>query len=341
MSNKYDKPFLRYEEMIELLRSRNITIENEDFAVKALSNMSYYTLVNGYKNSVLSIPGTDMFIPGTTFEELYTLRTIDVSIGNLLLKHTLYIEGSLKSKISYLVSRNYGVYTDPRNIKHDKPGDYLFRDHYSNARRNRNGTLKLLTETMSSTPKKGVFQSQSLLHYIKQHNHIPPWILTTSLTFGQIIMWFTILKPADRLEICNCFLSGSSLSDEEKKEYMKKSLDLLHEFRNIIAHGSRTILDHGSVSIPKKQIISLSKGIITEQDYNSNIFARNGLFAVLTIIITLLNDEYLIASFIGELTFILKPFSRINIGGKSINELFNLPNDIIERLNISQANCKI
>lgn len=337
MCAQYDKPFKRYEELIALMRSRNIIVADEDFAVRAMSNMSYYTLVNGYKNTVLSIPGTDNFIPGTKFEELYTLHAIDVSIGNELLKYILYIEGSLKSKLSYLVSKKYGVYTDPANMLHNAPGDYLYRGYYSNARHMRNNTLKLLTETICPPPGSKRFQSPSLVYYRTHHNHIPPWILTTSITFGQAIMWYDILLPVDRTELCNCFLSGSPLSDVQKKEYIKKSLDLLREFRNIIAHGSRTILDHAKVSIPKAQIIALSQGVITESDYNSNPYAQSGLYAVMAVLITLLNDEYLMAAFVRELSFILTPYENVTVGGKGVYELFHLPVNILDRMSSYQV----
>lgn len=76
----YDKPFKTYEELIEIMESRHIEIQNKNFAIQALQNFSYYGIVNGYKNSFLQIPGTDNFIPGTKFEELYTLHIIDSSL---------------------------------------------------------------------------------------------------------------------------------------------------------------------------------------------------------------------------------------------------------------------
>lgn len=50
---QYDKPFLNYQELISLMESRNIIISDYDFAKRALSNISYYTLANGYKTFFL------------------------------------------------------------------------------------------------------------------------------------------------------------------------------------------------------------------------------------------------------------------------------------------------
>ncbi len=43
----YDKPFKTYDELIKLMRSRNIIIVNPEFAKSVLSSLSYYNIVNG------------------------------------------------------------------------------------------------------------------------------------------------------------------------------------------------------------------------------------------------------------------------------------------------------
>jgi len=333
MKTTYDKPFLRYDQLIKLMRSRNIEIKDVSFAMNALSNMSYYTIVNGYKDSALSIPGTDLFIPGTQFEELYTLHLLDVSLSNLILKNILYIERALKSRLSYIISRNYGVYSDPTDLTLSDPDDYLYRGYYSTSNGRRNNTLRQLKGVFDLNDDKK-YKSKSLIHYIENHNHVPPWILTTSLTFGQVILWFSILSSNDKSSICNSFIKETSLSTDEKKEYLRKSFDLLKEYRNNIAHGARTFLNEGKVTVPKKQILILSNGIITKADYKTNIHAQKGLFAVIAIITTLLNDQYLLASFKKDLGSIIDPYKGILINRSTLTELFNLPRDIVNRIKL-------
>ena len=82
----YDKPFMDYNDMISLLRSRGMLIDDEEFAKKTLSNTSYYTLINGNKSAFLKMPNSDNFIPGTTFEALYTLHNVEKSLNHILLK---------------------------------------------------------------------------------------------------------------------------------------------------------------------------------------------------------------------------------------------------------------
>ena len=90
MSNNilYNKPFKTYDEQIHLLISRNVEIDDYDFAKDALSSFSYYTLINGYKNTFLSEPGMDNFIPGTNFKDLYTLHIIDSNLNNIFTQAT-------------------------------------------------------------------------------------------------------------------------------------------------------------------------------------------------------------------------------------------------------------
>lgn len=46
-----DKPFLTFEEQInKLINEKHLVINNRDYALEALSSISYYDLVNGYKD---------------------------------------------------------------------------------------------------------------------------------------------------------------------------------------------------------------------------------------------------------------------------------------------------
>ncbi len=48
----YDKPFKTYAEQIKILKNKyKLNIKNEDIALELLSTISYYDLINGYKES--------------------------------------------------------------------------------------------------------------------------------------------------------------------------------------------------------------------------------------------------------------------------------------------------
>ncbi len=207
---QFDKPFKTYEEQISILKSRNVIINNPAFAKQVLSSLSYYTIINGYKNTFLSVPGSESFSEGTTFEDLYTLHIIDTNLNSIILKYILFVERYLKTRLSYLISKEYGVYTDTDDMTNTNPTDYLFRNHYNGT--GRNNILKKIKEVLTSPNL-----NQSVAHYANDKNHIPAWILVTAMPLGLTIKWYTILKPYDKQTICEQFIINNSLSIEEKK----------------------------------------------------------------------------------------------------------------------------
>ena len=115
--------------------------------------MSYYMIINGYKTSFLNIPGTDNFVPGTKFEQLYTLHTIDISINQTLFKYILYIEQSLKTRISYLVSDKYGVFTDYYDLSNTKMGRGLITLQANKSQISRHGVTVFREKFWDTEPR--------------------------------------------------------------------------------------------------------------------------------------------------------------------------------------------
>ncbi len=322
----YDKPFKTYDEQIKILLSRNINIPDYDFAHMVLSSLSYYTIINGYKDTFLSIPGTDSFIEGTNFNDLYTLHMIDTNVSSIVFKNILFVEQYLKTKIAYLVSEQYGVYTNPSDLSNRDPADYLCRNNYGRSDRGRNNILRQLKETLSSDRI-----NDSVAHYANIRNHIPPWILVTNITFGLTIKWYNILSSSDKTRICSEFLQTPDLSINEKKEFISISLDLLRRYRNKIAHGNRIFNLSGLPALPKKQLLNLSHNALSSGEYNKNI-GKSDLFAVILTCFILIDNRYILTNFMSDLIYTLNPYVNIRMNGKSILEILELPNDLFNRL---------
>lgn len=322
----YDKPFKTYEELIQIMQSRNIIIQNKDFAMQVLENMSYYGIINGYKDSFLQIPGSDLFIPGTRFEELYTLHIIDTALNNILFKYILYLEKALKSRISYLVANKYGVYTDYSSSTFLDPKDYLCQNYYSNSSKRRINTLMRLRGQISSVNRNPI-----MLHYLRSKNHVPPWILTTNISYGLTIEWYNILKSKDREKICSTFISSQVLSKEQVKEFVKKSLEITKEYRNRIAHGNRTFNISSLPQLPKKQLLALSFHAVSNKEYNRRM-GQNDAFAVILALLIMLNDRYLATNLRTELFNTFSPYQNTLFNQKTIFEVFGFPNDLFIRL---------
>lgn len=321
----YDKPFKTYEEMIQIMESRNIIVENKLFALSALENFSYYGLINGYKNTFLQEPESDLFQEGTKFEELYTLHLIDTSLNSILFKYILYLEKALKSRISYQISKTYGVFTDKDDISFSNKEDYLYLKNYSNSSGRRYNILCSLKKCISNERNNPI-----MVHYLKDRNHIPPWILTTNISYGLAIEWYNILRNDDKTAICNSLISPGFLDDNETKEFIKKIFELTKEYRNKIAHGNRTFSILNLPQLPKKQLLSLSYNFVSEEEYNNRI-GQNDTLAVLLAIIIVLRDPYIAKNLIEELRALLTPYMHTTFNGYTIFKLLGFPTDIFHR----------
>ena len=300
----FDKPFKTYDELIEIMISRNIEITNYEFAKNALSNISYYTLVNGYKNTFLSLNGSDMFVPGTKFEELYTIHILDTNLNSVLLKYILHIERSLKSKISYIISQNYGVYTNIDDENNRDSTDYLFLKNYSSSNNRRKNILQKIKQC-AIEPRHNL----SLIHYQNNKNHIPPWILIGNVPFGLAIQWYSILKDNDKTYVCKELISTDKISFEQRKELLLKALHILKDYRNSMAHGIRTFENTTSCELPKVPLLSVATNLVHEEEYMSGI-GKNDLYSVILIICILLNDSYLSENFLVDLSLLFSPYTE-------------------------------
>lgn len=324
----YDKPFQNYNQLIQILESRNVIVNDKKLAEMALQNFSYYDLVNGYKNTFIQKSNCDDFVVGTKFEEIYTLHILNMTISNILFKNILLLEKALKSRLSYLVAENYGVFTDLSAPTYSAASDdYLSEKYYSNSNNRRRNILIGLKKSLIDNPNHSI----SVEHYKNTKNHIPPWVLTTAIPYGSAIEWYRILRANDKETICNSFISPGLLSTDKTKEFLLKSLDLTKEYRNKIAHGNRVFNVSSLPILPKEQILTLSFGVLTEQEYKNNL-GQSDLFAVLLILLILIDDPYLTAHLINELENAFKPYKELYFSKKTVFEVFGLPENIIKRL---------
>lgn len=225
-----------------------------------------------------------------------------------------------------MVAENFGVYTIPTDLKCTNATDYLFRGNYSTSNGKRATILKNLKKYISRDNKNPIMQ-----HYLKDKNHIPPWILTTGIPYGLTIEWYNILKGNHKTQLCNTFISPGLLSDEQIKEFTRKAFDLTKEYRNKIAHGNRTFNMISLPQLPKEQTLKLTFRAISESEYD-NRMGQNDTFAIILSLIVLLSDKYLISNFYSELYSVLMPYIDLHFNGQTIFDIFGFPNNIFERM---------
>ena len=309
---------------MEILVNRNIIINDSEFAKHVLNTVSYYKLINGYKESlIVNDLNEETFKDGITIEFLYDLHIFDITLQSILFKYILAIETSLKTKISYLVANKYGVFEI----------NYLSSRNYISSGKKRRLRRTVLNELNSDknetmyTPTK-YYRDGDITKNIPEKNHIPPWILIQNISFTRAIRWYSILKSDDKKEIYRQFpiTKISKDVDSVEKEYFLNSLKILRDYRNNVAHGYRSI----NVSITNSVNIEALNNIIPNSVLSTtdlDEFGKNDLYSVLISIGALIDYTILETTFIKELSALF----NTNIG-EEVKKLANLPVDFLDRL---------
>lgn len=317
------KNWIPYTEQLERIRSKNIIINDAELVYESLESISYYTLINGYKHSFLQPNEYDLFISGTRFEDLYTLHMIDIGLSSILLKYALLIERSLKTKISYLFGEKYGS-----NVS-----DYLKPENFN--RRNHRNTKDLLNRIKLCCDKS---KDTSYLHYLKEYGseQIPPWIVINTLSFNMLKWWYDRLKSEDKNYVCDRILKHytETITLLERKELLDKCLTSLAEFRNSIAHGKR-IFENSRIELHKESLLQiLDEEILTEAEFDYGV-GRKGIFAIMLSIVLLLNDSYILANYLQDLSLFFEQYQDVFfVNNMTFTEALQLPENTIERLQI-------
>ncbi|MFO3715604.1 Abi family protein [Anaerococcus cruorum] len=276
MSNELqpDKPFKTVDEQIDILESRGLVIKDRNAAKNIIFMISYYDLVNGYKDIFMI---DDNFRPNLSIEYLYLFSRFDRNIQNILFKYSVIIETSFKNALAYIISKNYGVLED----NYLSPNNYL--------RPNHSKTISLLNSIRKVYEKSIDSIEEPTKHYKMKKNHIPPWILFKNITFDQSIRLYKLLRSDDKMEVCSILLDDE-IVDENKKEVLFNSLSITRRFRNKIAHNLKFITY-------KDNVYNINRNIVGNSNYQ-NLFDKNNYNNVYAMIIcmNILMRDYLITS---------------------------------------------
>ena len=116
-----NKIFKNLDEQVEILKQKNLTINDVNYAKEVLLRENYFFL-NGYRYPFIKSLDNKVYIDGVTFEELYSLFLFDRKLRNIVFKNILMIENNIKSIISYQLSKKYGYrerdYLNPNNFNY-------------------------------------------------------------------------------------------------------------------------------------------------------------------------------------------------------------------------------
>lgn len=265
MSNK---EFKSLEEQIAIMEYKGMVIPDKEYAEEVLLRENYFFL-NGYRHLFLKSEKEKKFIPGTTFDELYSLFLFDRTFRNIIFKNLLLIENNMKSIISYQLSKKYGY----------KESEYLKPKNF-NTSPEKTRQVQDLIKKMKRQVRVNASQHSATSHYLNNYGYIPLWILVKVLSFGIVGELFAILKKEDQEQIASIY----DLDIETLIVY----LPILSNYRNLCAHEDIVFENHTQREIDNTIYHSLLGIEKMDDEY---IYGKNDIFALIIIIKQMLKED--------------------------------------------------
>lgn len=340
--------------MIDKLTQKNLSIKSKPLAIELLKSRGYYNLINRYKHEFYT--KDNLYQEDTSIMDLYLFHRMEDDLRNILFRFTISFEQRFKEAMSYTLAKNFGIYE----------ADYLDPLKYKKNQRNKAisimGEICDIAFNTSNNPTK---------YYRKNYDSIPPWIVLSNTSLGQARMWFSIFPTkltdyvvAQLLPIHEYFFSDKDNLDEFKhslisfEEYkniqsdteykrkirerfnvyidlFKSMLNMIHAFRNNLAHGNRLIHFTVKRSLMLKPLRRFANDkVFSNEEYYKNNLSKNDLFAFIVSLMILL-DKYDSLYLLGQLKSWKERNSedpQTELSFKKFLNSCSLPLDFIERL---------
>lgn len=317
----YDKPYKSFAEQVDhLINKYGLVVENKEFAKQALMNLSYYDLINGYKEC-FQFSETEKFLPGTRIEQIYAFHEFDRDLQNVLFKYSVYVETRFKNVLAHVIAESFGVdhksYLDEKNFR-------IPRNQKKNDERK--DVLVSLNKITSID-----FWDNPSAHYRKNHNHIPPWVLLKNATWSDCSDLYKILRATEKQRIANILIPHSTINSDYKKKLLSDSLFIIRKYRNSIAHSIKFI----AYRAPEYKALLLTKlskefggTLISKKDFKNPIIANN-IYAMILSLVLLLGDNYRIRRLKDDL------YGVVNVENDEIwekySEVSGIPYNLTDR----------
>ena len=263
-----EKIFKTLEEQDDILRGKGLIVEDVEETKEILLRENYF-FINGYRPVLMNSVSDKTFVIGATFRELYSIFLFDRAFRTILFKNLLIIENSLKSVISYQLSRKYGY----------KEKDYLNVKNFTNEH-GKQKKVKDLIDKMKRQIRVNCANHNATMHYVNNYGYIPLWILVKVLSFGIVCELYTILKPEDKIAIADIFNTSTY--------YLDDFLPLLANYRNLCAHEDIVYEHRTERYIDNNKYHELLKIPKMDDEY---IYGKNDVFVLIIILKFMLKQD--------------------------------------------------
>lgn len=226
------KEFKNIDEQIEILKNRGLVFKDLNLAKRYLLTNNYYNIINGYGKYFQN--NTDIFIKGTTFDEVRSLYFCDKQLKQAFFNSILNVEHHLKSIFAYRFAERFK----------NKRYAYLDINSYdSNKILSVGRLISDLSRIISFYKDKS---NNPIHHYVKKYNDVPIWIMVEFLDFGKLCAMIRNSKRGIQNKICKDLMTFiheniGDLNEHFTPEIMISFIENIHELRNICAYNNRLL----------------------------------------------------------------------------------------------------
>lgn len=239
-----DKKFLNYDLQLDKISSEKQIIcddNSKELVIKA----GYFNLINGYKEpfSTSKVDGKHSYIPGTTLNDLYSLKEFDDNLRLLLFKYITQIESQIRTLIGYKLDEvNQENEYNWFDVKYYDE-DYKIAD-----------ILKTIGKTQHQVYSS---KNEYISFYIDKNRALPSWVIMKVVTFSNLINILKISKKKLKFDIKELYDIDT---DESATDVLIGALNWIRIIRNRCAHNERVyniaiknsrILDKYVAQLPK------------------------------------------------------------------------------------------
>lgn len=251
------KPFLTYNEQLNKLRQKGLTINDETDAKQHLQALGYFNLIGGYKEPLRN-PHTHRYIPGVSFDDILALYEFDAALQNLFFRYLRLIELNLRNQISYTFCEHFG----PEQTA------YLTDSNYQNSPRKRRTVNRLINILQREANDNQDYPY--VVHQRNTYHNVPLWVLMGTLTFGNISKMYQVLLPQLQSRICKNF---PHVNEHEMEQFLK----VLVLYRNVCAHNERLFSHKVHSEIPDTLVHAKLR---IPKHGNQYVYGKHDLFCV-------------------------------------------------------------
>lgn len=217
------KPHKEYSELVELLISRGMVINDKIYAEKKLSQVGYYRL-SGFWH-ISRQPNQDntlseLFLSNVQFEEVYKLYVFDKKLRLLLLDIIERLEINIRNIIAHEIGRENPLAYEDYTLINQKFLKFQWKFHYAYA--------NWLDATASKIKRS---KDDSIEWHRKNDKALPFWVIIETWDFGTLSKFYSLLNGQQQRKVAKKF----NIDENTLKNWLNE----INIIRNLSAHHSR------------------------------------------------------------------------------------------------------